>query len=659
MLVGWDVNSRTRMLYGESADDAPHELGDLLNSAVSRRRGLHAWILDWDFAMVYALDREVFPLFRFGGKSHRRVHFRLDSQHPVGASQHQKIVVVDGKVAFVGGMDVTHARWDTSRHLPGDPRRVDPWRRKYDPYHDVQAVFDGEAAAAVGELARERWYRATGRRLAPVTTGNDPWPLAVEPELERVRVGIARTEPEFSGRPKIREVESSYLDSIAAAKQTIYIENQYLTASAVGDALAKRLEEPGGPEIVVVTTHSCHGWLEETTMGVLRARLVERLREADHERRLRLYSPRAAVDTDITVHAKLMIVDDAIVRVGSANLNNRSMGLDSECDVVIESDGKADVASAIAAFRNRLVAEHLVTEPETVARAVDEHGSLGAAIETLRGGEHTLVPLHVETGSWLEAVAPAAGVLDPERPVQVEDLIEQLVPAEIEGRGPLARTVLTATIVAAVVAAWYWTPVSDWLQAQDIWAWFDPLRESPIGPPAAVATIALGALVMAPITVLTALAGFIFGPWLGFATALAGALASATLGYFVGKHARRDTVQRVAGRSLNRLSRSLGSGGMRSILAVRFLPMASFGAVNLVAGASRVRYRQFFLGTVLAMAPGTLALAVLGHQAANAVREARSSTLVGAALLGAALVAGVLAMRRHLARSAPARGSGG
>jgi hypothetical protein len=95
-------------------------------------------------------------------------------------------------------------------------------------------------------------------------------------------VAIAVTAPDFPPHHGTHEVETLYLDMIARARRYIYIENQYFTSHSIGDALEQRLREPGGPEIVVVTRLLSHGWLEEHTMGVLRSKLVQRLRAAGH-----------------------------------------------------------------------------------------------------------------------------------------------------------------------------------------------------------------------------------------------------------------------------------------------------------------------------------------------------------------------------------------
>jgi phospholipase D1/2 len=361
-IVGWDVDSRVRLMPDTEQGALPAELGRFLNALVSRRRRLQVYILSWDFAMVFALEREPLPMLKLGWWTHRRVHFHLDGQHPVWASHHQKIVVVDDAIAFAGGMDLAIKRWDTPEHNADDRRRVDPSGQPYPPMHDVQMAVDGEAAAALGELARERWRRATGHHIGTIhQPGSDPWPCFLSPDLENVGVAISRTQPAYNGNPAIREVEALYLDAIAAAQHSIYIEAQYFTSTAIAEALEKRLREPGGPEVLLILPRDGAGWLEQNTMTVLRARLLRRLRAADRFGCLRVYYPTVLKlgDGCINVHSKILVVDDTLVRVGSSNLSNRSMGLDTECDLAIETAGDARIGDAIAHFRDRLLGEHL------------------------------------------------------------------------------------------------------------------------------------------------------------------------------------------------------------------------------------------------------------------------------------------------------------
>ena len=162
-IMGWELNSRTCLEGdGERTDRAPRELGRLLEWLLKRKRELEIRILLWNHPVFYTPHRELFPRWIFGWKKPRGVEIVLDSHLPVGASHHEKIVVVDDNVAYCGGMDLTLRRWDTQEHRPIEPRRCDPSNRPYVPVHDVQMVVDGEAAAALGQRARERWEHGGG-----------------------------------------------------------------------------------------------------------------------------------------------------------------------------------------------------------------------------------------------------------------------------------------------------------------------------------------------------------------------------------------------------------------------------------------------------------------------------------------------------------------
>jgi phosphatidylserine/phosphatidylglycerophosphate/cardiolipin synthase-like enzyme len=142
--------------------------------------------------------------------------------------------------------------------------------------------------------------------------------------------------PEYGGRKAVHEIEKLYLAAIAATKRVFYIESQYFASRKIAEAIAARLSEPDGPEFIVVNPESADGWLEEEVMGSSRARLLRLIERADVHGRFRLYTPVAERGTPIYVHAKVLVMDDRLLRIGSSNLNNRSMGFDSECDLSIE-----------------------------------------------------------------------------------------------------------------------------------------------------------------------------------------------------------------------------------------------------------------------------------------------------------------------------------
>ena len=151
-------------------------------------------------------------------------------------------------------------------------------------------------------------------------------------------------------------------------------------------------------------------------MSPARAKLMSLLEKADTHGRLRVYTPVTKGGEDIYVHSKITIVDDAMIRVGSANINNRSMGLDSECDLLVDGTARPEVRETIGSLRTDLIAEHLGLEPDEVADCFAETKSLIACIEQLRGSGRTLVPLVPEAPNALERKMARSEILDPEGP---------------------------------------------------------------------------------------------------------------------------------------------------------------------------------------------------------------------------------------------------
>jgi phospholipase D1/2 len=614
LVIGWDIQATARLRPGGMPDGVPQDLRGFLNAVVARRRALRVHLLEWDFSLLLSLERELLPFVQLGWRTHRRVRFRLDANHPLGACHHQKIVVVDDSVAFVGGVDLTTGRWDTPAHAPHEPRRVELDGRPYPPFHDVEMAVEGPAAAALGGLARERWRRATGRWIRAPRHRHDAWPNDLHADIEHVDVAIARTDPAFDGRPPVREVEALYLDSIAAARRWIYIENQYLTSNAVRDALAERLREPAGPEVVMVLPRACSGWLEENTMGTLRSGFLAALREADRYDRLRVFYPRISEDDDVclTVHAKVMVIDDTLIRVGSSNLSNRSMGLDTECDLAIDACGRPDVAGMIAAQRARLLAEHLATSPEEVAQAVRETGSLIAVIDGLRrGGPRTLETLQeASAATWLDPAMLASAVMDLERPIEQARFLTTVVAPEV--REPLVRSALRTAVVGGCLLA-----------ASVLWARTGPSPSDvaaivPLHHPVAAALVVtaaflLGGAFLFPISGLLLASALLLGPIRGGLYALSGVVAAAAAFYVIGRAMWGGLLCRLTGRYVDRVGRRLVRGRVRSIALVQLLSVAPFAVVNVVAGALRIGAARFLAGTLLGLAPATIAVVLIAR----------------------------------------------
>lgn len=423
LLVGWDVDPRILLDPEDGDGEAPNRLAEFIPWLARRRPDLRINLLIWNMGFIKMLARgfSVFTLARW--RLSRHVSIRFDSSHPIGATHHQKILVIDDSLAMCGGIDMTSDRWDTPEHRDDDPRRRLPGGRPYMPWHDTAAIMEGPAAAALGDLARDRWRRATGRLLPVPSPGAAEWPDCVEPLIRDRPVAVSRTAPRSGGADEIREIEQLYIDMIAAARHFIYADNQYFASRRIAEAIAARLRERDGPEIVIVNPASADGWLQEAVMGSARAALFATLGDLDRHDRFDIYTPVTAGRRDIYVHSKLMIVDDRILRVGSSNMNNRSLGLDSECDVAIEAEPGAAFDPAIRDLRERLMAEHLGTTIEAVRHAFERTGSLIGTIECLHGSGKTL--LAFDPGDWSDTTL-AIGTTELFDPESVDERFEPL-----------------------------------------------------------------------------------------------------------------------------------------------------------------------------------------------------------------------------------------
>jgi phosphatidylserine/phosphatidylglycerophosphate/cardiolipin synthase-like enzyme len=426
MLIGWDFDARIDLDRRATSREGPTTIGDFVYWLVERNPELEVYLLRWDLGAVNTLFRgkTIFTVFKW--MRHPRIQVKLDGAHPPTASHHQKIVVLDDSLAFCGGIDMTEERWDTRAHTDGDPERRQVSGEPAGPWHDATTALEGPVAAALGELACERWQRAGGARLPAVSAETDCWPTDLPAQFRNVDIAIARTAPELDDRPAVLEIERLYLDLIARAESFIYLENQYFASHLVARALAARLEEAQGPEVVVINPREAKGWLEPLLMDTTRARLREALRRHDRHGRFRIYYPVTAGGVPIYVHAKIMIVDDLVLRVGSSNLNSRSMRLDTECDVVIAATlaANASCGEAIRTFRDELLAEHLGVGAQAVRAKIDECRSLIAAIEHLRGHAKTLCPYETPDLSAVEAWLAEHDVL---APTDDEEAFEPLV----------------------------------------------------------------------------------------------------------------------------------------------------------------------------------------------------------------------------------------
>ena len=424
-VVGWDFD--TRIALDPDEHGKGETLGRFFLNLAKAKPDREIDILKWNFGALKQFTHPSAVIWLARWWRTKAIDFRFDSSHPPGCSHHQKIVVIDENLAACGGIDISSNRWDTPDHIDQDSRRTGPNGKPYMPWHDATMMMRGPVAGQLAELGRERWSIATKAKLDPIEQCEDDWPKDLPVMFRDVDIAIARTRAAYDDLPEVREIETLYIDMICAAQRFIYFENQYFTSAKIAAAIATRMAEKDPPEIVMVMPRQADGWLEQKAMDGARLKLMRAIGDKDKGNRFRIYVPVTTKRADIYVHAKVSIVDDRLLRVGSSNLNNRSQGLDSECDVIIDAalDANADTPPAMTALRHRLLAEHLDCTPEEYAAAEQKHGSMVDAIEALVGPGKSLDLLEMEELGDADEFIASNELLDPESPDAMLDPIHK------------------------------------------------------------------------------------------------------------------------------------------------------------------------------------------------------------------------------------------
>jgi phospholipase D1/2 len=379
LMLGWQFDSDVQLVRGRElppgADPKEYELLPLLDRLCRERPELEVKMLAWDHSLFFALEREMLQKIVFDIATVDRFAFKTDGTVPLGGSHHQKVAIIDGQVAFMGSADICQDRWDTSAHVARDPQRVSRKEQAYKPYHEVQAVFTGEPVRSLVDLFADRWQYATGEVIEPsqLIAENEglfaSFPVTLP--MPVADVGFSRTVPGAPDREHVHEIRDLYVRAIHNANRFIYIETQYLTSSCVRDALVARMKDARKPklDIVMMLPQKPERFKEEVFIGITQGSVLDAVvnAAAEHGHALGLYNVATPDDASpagppifVYVHAKLMVVDDVFFTMGSANLANRSMTVDSEINATwVAQPGDRELRSAIRRVRVRLLLEHL------------------------------------------------------------------------------------------------------------------------------------------------------------------------------------------------------------------------------------------------------------------------------------------------------------
>jgi uncharacterized membrane protein YdjX (TVP38/TMEM64 family) len=250
-------------------------------------------------------------------------------------------------------------------------------------------------------------------------------------------------------------------------------------------------------------------------------------------------------------------------------------------------------------------------------------------IDNLHKADRTLQPLEPVVSPELDALIPDQTLLDPERPIDPDELVTQFVPKEAQEPVPqrLIGFGAVAIILALLAVAWRWTPLNEWVNLGSLVAFAHGLEALPFTPVAVVASYIIGGMLMVPVMLLIAVTGIVFGPFYGSIYAITGSLLSAAVAYEAGRRLGRDTVRRLLGPRINGLSRRIAKRGILAVMIIRTLPVAPFTIVNIVAGASHIRFRDYLIGTFLGMLPGIVVTVTFAHHLAETVRNPSMGTV--------------------------------
>ena len=297
---------------------------------------------------------------------------------------HEKIIVIDGRVAFVGGIDLTldgGDPWDTPAHIA---RGGIGW-------HDAAVRIEGPAVADVEQHFRLRWHGTTRELL--------PRPM-LSAEAGDVEAQIVRTLPAHSYKA-VRNGDYSILEAYTAALRSaerfIYLENQFLWSPEIVSILADKLENPPSDDFRVLVLLPARA---NDGADISRGQVAALIHAADETTRFlacTIYARERNLRDPVYVHSKIGIVDDRWFTLGSANLNSHSLFHDTEVNVVTLDEKVAKAA------RVRLWSEHLELPPKTVEKTdpielIDRHWEVIAAeqLELYESGQaltHRLVKL--------------------------------------------------------------------------------------------------------------------------------------------------------------------------------------------------------------------------------------------------------------------------
>ncbi|MDA3900205.1 MAG: VTT domain-containing protein [Spirochaetes bacterium] len=619
LIVGWSFDDRIHLLRDKNTDSAKMELGELLISAAKENPSLQITLCIWKPPSLFSAGQHISRKFR---KKLRRLPNITLYQIPAEsafASRHEKYVVVDDVLAFLGGIDLTKNRWDSQDHPSKSLGRINPDGESYGPYHDTHTVFSGSVVKDILSMAVAKFHF----NLPSINNADELWPKDVPVDVEnaQVMISLTRSSPD-AAIPDVNQIKQVYHDMIAYAKDCIYIENQYFSNDIITDLVVKSLRSKDGPEVIILMPRELPDMMGRMTMGLNASMHIAKLKKNDLHGRLGFYNPVSSDNPDVgfLVHSKLLITDSRYITIGSANISQRSFSFDDEANISIDATKTQDPQCA-KNLEERLLAQHCGLKIEEWQALVKQHnGSRLKALqeritlwEGLVEGKNLMAP-HSVPNEILD-------YFDMGLSPQPEEVMHTMTKNNSKGFIFRTKKVWALLLLTIVILGIVFFFARTDIDTQQILGTIKNLNETRpfIAALLTIATFWIAMLMFVSITVPIVAFAALHGPWLGILYSSLGIFSGAAIFYVLGlmmhnskRFDRYNVVRRVKKQFVK-----IRPYGFWAVVISRMVPSGPFMVVNMVTGMVGFRPVHFITGSLLGLMPGIITFTIFGETIRN------------------------------------------
>lgn len=597
-IAGWDFDHRI-ILDRKSEDNT--NLADYLNSLTLKNPELRVKISIWN-AGAFDLNRHIENSEILNENPNIEISL-LDSVSDI-SSYHDKFVIIDDSIVFVGGIDLSKERWDDSDHNVENNYRINPNGESYPPYFDMQLLLYGkQITECFYQIASER----ESQNILTNLTNNEKKNLVLDQKNKKVN--ILRTRNSFEeSKPSLYQIKDTYVDLIRKAKDYIYIENQYFSNEEIGNEIEKRLSEEDCPEIIIVLPGSNSGVVEDYVFLTKRDTIIYNLQRQDKYNKLSVFS--IYFDEKATLHSKLMIVDGKSFLIGSANLSNRSFFYDSETNVLLEEKQKANYLKEIVLKR---LTSFLKCPEKELTSKIEKHSSLSKGIKEINDKTKALKELWIEKKPIIEPYI-SSQIADPKKSNPLAKMFFLFVNRFYNF---IYNTVSLSMILLVLLGVGF----ISFLNYSDIdileyrkklltisqnYNWF-------VSYLVLFVLYTLSTLMFIPIGALGVLAIVILGIVKGTLLSTLALFSTAFLYYGIGLMAGRNkNIENIKYEKVKIALKVFRKHPLAAVILTKIIPSGPFILVNYFTGVIGIRLRYFTLGSIIGLSPGLLSFLLFG-----------------------------------------------